>query len=70
MAYAAAFPDDLHAVVIEDMDIKPRDVPAITDAELAKRRAFSRGFPSWDSAATVLKRYGYERRTRRRVIHA
>lgn len=69
MAYAAAFPDDLHAVVIEDMDIKPRDVPAITDAELAKRRAFSRGFPSWESAETVLKRYEYEGRTRR-VIHA
>ena len=60
MAYAAAHPEDLHAVVIEDMDIKPRNVPSITGTELAKRRAFSRAFSTWDAAADVLGGFGYD----------
>jgi pimeloyl-ACP methyl ester carboxylesterase len=59
MAYAAAYPDTLAGVIIEDMDIKPRAVPAMEPAEVAKRRAFCREFPSWEAAAATLQEFGY-----------
>lgn len=60
MAYAAAHPDRLAALVIEDMDLrnaKCRDMSAAVLAcpeEVERRRQFSRGFPTRDATKKAL----------------
>lgn len=62
MQYTDLFPEDLAAVVIEDMDITPRQGPAPTDEDWVARRAFSRAFPTWAAAKSELAAwYGEDR---------
>ena len=60
MSYAAAHPSDIAALVIEDMDLRPRDEPEET-ADLASRlRCFDRVFATWSDCKEALVSFGYE----------
>ena len=54
MKYTELFPDDLAAVIVEDMDISPREQTTLTEEDWAARRAFSRAFPNWEAAKSEL----------------
>jgi len=57
MQYCADYPEDLAAVIVEDMDIVPRTSPPATDQEMAARRGFTRAFASWDEAKKTLAQW-------------
>lgn len=58
MAYAATYPKDISALVIEDMDVSPRVVDASFESEdWIHRKAFSREFASWDELHDSLSRW-------------
>jgi len=59
MRYAADFPTDIAALVIEDMDCVPREKDV--DAEKERRgKTFSRSFSTWDACREELLTYGYD----------
>lgn len=62
MQYTDLFPDDLAAVVIEDMDIRPRHYAAPSEEDWVARRAFSREFPTWDATKAALLNWYHEDR--------
>jgi len=64
MRYAADYPDDLAAVVIEDMDCTSRSYPEDymnpPPEEMERKRRFDRSFPSWEACRAELVSFGYE----------
>jgi len=62
MRYAAEYPNDLAALVIEDMDCVPRELPTLPEMELHRRRIFRRSFPNWASCREALLSFGYAER--------
>lgn len=59
MRYAAKYPADLHALVIEDMDLRPRSFSELDPAELARYRSFSRQFATVRECKAALETFGY-----------
>jgi len=59
MRYAAQYPSDLSALVIEDMDIRPRRNRPFTASEFKRHEKFSRFFPSAEIAKATLVSFGY-----------
>jgi pimeloyl-ACP methyl ester carboxylesterase len=72
VSYAAAHPADLAALLIEDIDLVPRDYSSGSgggggggddgdDAGgMAPLRAFRREFATWEACAAALRSFGYE----------
>jgi len=61
MRYAVEYPSSVLALIIEDMDIKPRENRnTFSEGELQHRREFSRKFPNFDSCIKSLETFGYE----------
>ena len=52
MQYGADYPEDLAALIIEDMDVKPRTSKEFTD--MKERRDFNRSFNSWNEVKSHL----------------
>jgi len=63
MRYASDFPEDLVALVIEDMDCTlrayPSDYLSPTHEELDRKRRFDRAFSSWQACREALISFGY-----------
>jgi len=59
MRYAAEYPQDLAALVIEDIDCVPWGEPSPTEEDLQRRRHFNRRFPSWEACRSELISFGY-----------
>lgn len=59
MHYAAAYPQDLAALVIEDIDCVPWGDPLPTAEDLKRRREFNRQFSSWEACRQELVSFGY-----------
>ncbi|KAL7541214.1 hypothetical protein ACHAXR_010725 [Thalassiosira sp. AJA248-18] len=61
MCYAAKYPDDVSALVIEDMDIRRRSVQSnfIHNFDEVKAVAFERGHKTLDNVKTELEGIGY-----------
>jgi pimeloyl-ACP methyl ester carboxylesterase len=59
MAYGAKFPADIACLVIEDMDIRLREEPEISSADMKDRRALAecRMFPSFEALEQSLSRW-------------
>lgn len=66
MRYAADFPEDVAAVVIEDMDCTCRKYPAEYlepgGEEMERKRRFDRAFASWEECRAALISFGYDSR--------
>ncbi len=62
MRYAADFPDDLAALVIEDMDIRPRRAPSPhAPAQQERLRAYSRHCgDTYEECQRALESFGYD----------
>lgn len=62
ICYAAKYPNDVSALVIEDMDIRRRSVRSnfIPNFDEAKAIAFKRGHESFDSIKMELESIGYQ----------
>lgn len=63
--YAAEYPSDVAALIIEDMDMRVRPAPDPTEAKLSALRAFSREFPpgteGFRAVRDSLMSFGYAR---------
>jgi pimeloyl-ACP methyl ester carboxylesterase len=59
IAYASCFPHNLRRLVIEDMEIKPRDPVILQAEEIEFLKAFNPLHPSLEEVENELKRYGY-----------
>ena len=60
MRYAAEYPEQLAALIVEDMDLRVRHY-SVPDSELATRLAsFNRHFETWDDLSTSLVSFGYD----------
>lgn len=57
MAYAATYPGDLCALVIEDMDISPRQIQTFTKDDIESRRNFTRHYDTWHGVRSSLLRW-------------
>lgn len=64
MQYGADYPEDLAALVIEDMDIKPRSVPPLDLEDKEARRLFNanRTFSTWEEMKKNLSKWYAEAR--------
>lgn len=64
MRFAANYPEDLAALVVEDMDCRAFSyAPEVLEpgaSERQRRRAFERAFPSWEACKSELETFGYE----------
>lgn len=54
MRYAADYPQDLSALILEDMDCQLRDKPKLSAYERDQRSGFPREFSSWEQARLSL----------------
>ena len=54
MQYAADYPRDLAALIVEDMDVKPRTVPSLSTADSELRRNFTRSFVTFEATKEAL----------------
>jgi len=59
MRYCANYPSDVAALVIEDMDLRPRNRTKLTADELKNHRSFSRKFASYEQCKASLASFGY-----------
>ncbi|CAK0887717.1 unnamed protein product, partial [Prorocentrum cordatum] len=63
LRYAADYPDDVGALVIEDMDCTSRRYPADylqpSAAEMERKRSFDRAFADWEACRASLVSFGY-----------
>jgi len=60
MNYAAIYPDDVAALVIEDMDIRARTPQNLDAKEMRRYRAFTRQQPDFETCKRALRSFGYE----------
>jgi len=59
MRYCANYPSDVAALVIEDMDLRPRNRTVLSAEELKSHHTFSRKFPSFEACKASLASFGY-----------
>merc|ERR1719229_755392 len=63
MRYTADYPDDVGALIIEDMDAQCRSYPAEYldpgNEEVERKRRFDRSFLDWESCRACLVSFGY-----------
>lgn len=63
LRYAANYPEDVSALVLEDIDCVPRQPrPELTSEQLERCKAFRQGFVSWPACRDQLCSLGYSAR--------
>jgi len=64
LKYASLFPQDLAAVVVEDMDCTCRSYSKeyleCNAKEIDRKKCFSRSFPSWEACRKAMISFGYD----------
>jgi len=59
MRYAADYPEDIGALIVEDMDTRPREYEEPSDEELERMRAFTPSFETKEELDEALSSFGY-----------